>query len=528
MLIRVFLAAVFGLLIFAPAGATATVKSGLPLAVSSNLILAQTDEAKTEAEDEEDEDPARRDRGRAKAKEKADDADRAKQRARDEEDKSGRERLRAKAEAEAKAKAKEAAETQAKSEAEAKAKQAAEARAKAKAKAEAEAKAKEAAEARRKAKAEAELKEDADRQRAKTKQQKIQETTKAAPEPKAAESVDSPKEAKGETSGDRRTGDADRDDRRRAREKEQTSRREDTRVRERAKAREKESTTQQQITTLKVEEGKPVEIDRGARVLRIERGRTVVRSDDLRRLRSDRDRLQVERLPGGLTQTTIIRPDGTRIITITDARGEIVRRWRRDPRGREFVLIEDVRRPPLLRIDLGPLRITIPQQYYIVDARRATRSDYERALRARPVEPLTRAYSLYEIRNFERVRAIMPRIDFNIVTFATNSAYISPEQFDLLADIADVMLDMIDENPNEMFMAAGHTDATGPRDYNLVLADRRAASVAFVLTDYFGVPPENLVPQGYGPDYPRIPTLRAEPLNRRVEFLRLTPLLAGR
>jgi hypothetical protein len=46
-------------------------------------------------------------------------------------------------------------------------------------------------------------------------------------------------------------------------------------------------------------------------------------------------------------------------------------------------------------------------------------------------------------------------------------------------------------------------DAVGSDIDNLSLSDRRAQSVASVLTQNFQVPPENLTTQGYGPaDYP--------------------------
>jgi hypothetical protein len=38
------------------------------------------------------------------------------------------------------------------------------------------------------------------------------------------------------------------------------------------------------------------------------------------------------------------------------------------------------------------------------------------------------------------------------------------------------------------------------------LSDRRAESVALVLSQQFGVPPENLTTQGYGAHYLKVPT----------------------
>jgi len=66
----------------------------------------------------------------------------------------------------------------------------------------------------------------------------------------------------------------------------------------------------------------------------------------------------------------------------------------------------------------------------------------------------------------------------------------------------------------------------GSEEDNLSLSDRRAESVATVLTEEFGVPFENLTTQGYGEEYLKVPTQAAERLNRRVAVRRITPLLA--
>ncbi len=85
---------------------------------------------------------------------------------------------------------------------------------------------------------------------------------------------------------------------------------------------------------------------------------------------------------------------------------------------------------------------------------------------------------------------------------------------------------MLDRRPDEIFLIEGHTDAVGSDIDNLTLSDRRAEEVAIILTETFGVPPENLVTQGYGEEFLKIPTLRAERANRRVAVRRITPLLA--
>ena len=79
-----------------------------------------------------------------------------------------------------------------------------------------------------------------------------------------------------------------------------------------------------------------------------------------------------------------------------------------------------------------------------------------------------------------------------------------------------------------MFLIEGHTDAVGSDVDNLSLSDRRAACVAEILSETFGVPPENLVTQGYGEQFLKIHTPGPEPLNRRVDVRRIGPLMAER
>ena len=76
-----------------------------------------------------------------------------------------------------------------------------------------------------------------------------------------------------------------------------------------------------------------------------------------------------------------------------------------------------------------------------------------------------------------------------------------------------------------MFLIEGYTDAVGADIDNLSLSDRRAQSVATVLTQNFQVPPENLTTQGYGEQNLKVNTQNASRENRRVTVRRITPLI---
>jgi outer membrane protein OmpA-like peptidoglycan-associated protein len=235
---------------------------------------------------------------------------------------------------------------------------------------------------------------------------------------------------------------------------------------------------------------------------------------------------------GGQVTTIIERPDGSRIITITDESGRLIRRARRMRDGREIVFVDnrDTWRPgvvPNFYVNLPPPVIRIPRERYIVEAEHASPDDIYAALVAPPVERLDRRYTLEEVRYSADVRARMPRVDVDTITFETGSWEVTPDQIDRLAVIADGINRAIAQNQSEMYMVEGHTDAVGPDVDNLSLSDRRAEAVALVLTEQFQVPPENLTTQGYGEQQLKVPTDGPERRNRRVSLVRITPLLTG-
>jgi outer membrane protein OmpA-like peptidoglycan-associated protein len=301
------------------------------------------------------------------------------------------------------------------------------------------------------------------------------------------------------------------------------------RSREWTREREQRRTPREELSRTEIRGDRTITIDGGTRTIRRDGDRVVIRGQDFDRLRHGRDGRgdsRVERLPNGHTRTIVFYPDGTQIVTVTGTRGEIIQRFRRDRGGREIYFIREVRRAPVAQINLGPLRLTIPREQYIVDNRRASPQELRAALIAPPVEAVERIYTLEEVRQFDRIRDKMRRIDIQTITFETDSALVEPTQAQALEDLANVILDLVDRNPGEMFLIEGHTDLVGDDVYNLALSDRRAEAVAVALTDYFNVPPENLITQGYGEQYPKIPTEIAERENRRVAVRRITPLVA--
>ncbi|WP_203566109.1 OmpA family protein [Aurantimonas aggregata] len=258
-----------------------------------------------------------------------------------------------------------------------------------------------------------------------------------------------------------------------------------------------------------------------------------IRGNDDDRIAVDSQERYYERLPRERTRETVVRDNGVQIVTITNRYGDVIQRSRVMPDGREDVLFYD---PYERNYDdgdyyedpaagLDPIDLLIPMDEYIVDPREPDEDLYYRTIVAPPVETVERIYSVDEVRRSERIRDKVRRIDLSTINFAFGSDAIPQEQVPNLQALADAIARVIEQNPAETFLIEGHTDAVGSDLANLALSDRRAAGVATALTDYFDVPPENLVTQGYGEQYLKVDTESENAENRRVTVRRITPLV---
>ena len=242
--------------------------------------------------------------------------------------------------------------------------------------------------------------------------------------------------------------------------------------------------------------------------------------DDNALLRQPGSRVRTETFDDGSTRTTVTRADGSRIVTIRDAEYRVLRRVHIDPDGRQTLLIDDTQ-------DFAPVDVTRlpapPRDSYLS----ADLSEAELRTALAREEGFGRSFSLAQIRDIREVRDLVPVIDLDAITFETGSAAIRPDQARALSRLGRLIRSYVDESPSEVFLIEGHTDAVGSAAYNLALSDRRAESVALALTEYFEVPPENLVVQGYGEAFLKVQTDADERANRRAAVRRITPLLSG-
>ena len=245
-----------------------------------------------------------------------------------------------------------------------------------------------------------------------------------------------------------------------------------------------------------------------------------VLKDDDALVRQAGDEVRRETFNDGSARTTVTKPDGSQVVTILGRDGTVLRRINIDAQGNEYVLFDDTREERRVVVNELP---QIEQRNTLASEQNeeALRLALETQLRGDQAQ----RYSLRQVRDIRQVRALAPEIELDAVRFATGSAAIRPEQAKSLAKIGTAISNAIRNDPRTVILVEGHTDAVGDAGYNLALSDRRAETVALALTEYFDVPPANLITQGYGESTLKIRTLDAEPANRRAVVRNITSLL---
>ncbi|WP_418592024.1 OmpA family protein [Ponticoccus sp. (in: a-proteobacteria)] len=246
----------------------------------------------------------------------------------------------------------------------------------------------------------------------------------------------------------------------------------------------------------------------------------VLRNDDVL-LRRPGANVETYRYNDGSTRAVVSYEDGSTVETVRAADGRVLRRVRTLQDGSEVLLFDDTQEVRQVVVN------DLPQvdRDNRVTYRQSDSDALARALAAQETQPVDRTFSLNQVRNIDQVRYLVPEISVDSVNFQTGSAAIRPEEAEELSALGNALRDAIRKNPSEVFLIEGHTDAVGGYAYNLALSDRRAESVALALTEYFQVPPENMVLQGYGEGDLLVNTQEAEQANRRVAVRRITSLL---
>lgn len=253
---------------------------------------------------------------------------------------------------------------------------------------------------------------------------------------------------------------------------------------------------------------------------------------DRDRIWRDGDDVRYDRLEGDRYRQTVIRPDGTRIVTVWNRDGEIIRRVKVLPDGTRIILVyypdddrdHDWRDPG---DDLPPFRLPIPVNEYVLYSESSDEGRIEDFLSEPPLEVASRVYTVDEVKRSARLRDTVRRVEIGDLTFDTGSAQLGRDQVGSLGKVAAAMKAILARNPGEVFLIEGHTDAVGSDESNLVLSDDRAETVADLLSQFYDIPPENLTTQGYGERYLKVETEDAERANRRVTIRRITQLVSS-
>ena len=108
----------------------------------------------------------------------------------------------------------------------------------------------------------------------------------------------------------------------------------------------------------------------------------------------------------------------------------------------------------------------------------------------------------------------------NDIRFETNSddlTIVGKTQLDVFGS---ELVSILEESPNIDVFLEGHTDDTGPSEYNQNLSERRAASAKRYLVTEFGIADDRVVTLGKGEDVPLMANTDTitRALNRRVEI----------
>jgi len=113
----------------------------------------------------------------------------------------------------------------------------------------------------------------------------------------------------------------------------------------------------------------------------------------------------------------------------------------------------------------------------------------------------------------------LPHIDVEVLFFIESDG-LTNRAFATLAILGRALSD--ERLGNQVFLIAGHTDASGPPDYNLALSERRAQTVRDFLIKNFGIAEDRLLARGFGPTRLKNPRHPGSRVNRRVQVVNWT------
>lgn len=174
---------------------------------------------------------------------------------------------------------------------------------------------------------------------------------------------------------------------------------------------------------------------------------------------------------------------------------------------------------------LPPRGARIAASAFVLSAAVVGAAAIHEALAAPPVVRPSRFYTVDEIIEDPEVRQMVRSVDVDTIEFASGSSEISNREMGKLQDIATAIQQVLSEQPDQIFLIEGHTDAVGGDEDNLALSEDRAASVMAVLVDEFGINEQSLQAVGYGEQYLKVETDGPARENRRVTIRNISGLI---
>ena len=112
------------------------------------------------------------------------------------------------------------------------------------------------------------------------------------------------------------------------------------------------------------------------------------------------------------------------------------------------------------------------------------------------------------------------------IQFAVNSAELAPQALRQVEALAAALKSA--QLSDRQVLIAGHTDATGAADQNVILSFRRANAVRDYLVVTHGIDPGRIATVGYGEERIKDKSNPAGAANRRVEITVLGRIVVGR
>lgn len=104
------------------------------------------------------------------------------------------------------------------------------------------------------------------------------------------------------------------------------------------------------------------------------------------------------------------------------------------------------------------------------------------------------------------------------VEFSFNSAGILDQSIPFLDEVGEMLI--LEKFSSEKLVVEGHTDASGPQQYNFHLSERRAHAVKDYLIERYQISPKRLVVAAQGEKNPLPGRNPFDGVNRRVQFYR--------